>query len=133
MSDYEETGDTDDEREKARKKRKYQLENNSDAESGDERATVPPLKLQVQPVEVGTADGLVQASVYYEPPEEEAQVVEKVLAHRTRATKVRSRVCTYIRTCACPSVCGCVGVSRLWVWVCSWWWVCLHVSWNCEV
>ena len=116
MSDYEETGDTDDEREKARKKRKYQLENNSDAESGDEGATVPPLKLQVQPVEVGTADGLVQASVYYEPPEEEAQVVEKVLAHRTRSTKVCSHVRTYVRTCACMRAC-----------------VCLYASWNCEV
>ena len=99
LSDYEETGDSDDERAKARKKMKYELKDSDEMDSSDEAPKVKVLPTPAPPTTTG-ADTLVQASVYYEPPEEEANVVEKVLSHRTRPSKVagilRCHICTAV-------------------------------------
>ena len=91
LSDYEETGDSDDERAKARKKMKYELKDSDEMDSSDEAPKVKVLPTPAPPTTTG-ADTLVQASVYYEPPEEEANVVEKVLSHRTRPSKLEEKL-----------------------------------------
>ena len=107
LSDYEEEGDSDDERQKAYKKKKYGLKDEVEADSDGERPSkvTQTQRLQTQQPQSVTnyTDGLVQASVYYEPPEEEAQVVEKILGLRTRPSRVRVAVytCVYVPTMVC--------------------------------
>jgi chromodomain-helicase-DNA-binding protein 7 len=97
LSDYEEAGDSDDERQKAYKKKKYGLKEEVEVDSDSEKPakiTLTQLRQGQQQTHSVTnyTDGLVQASVYYEPPEEEAQVVEKIMGHRTRPTKPEEKV-----------------------------------------